>query len=118
MVVVKRWVVPLLLCGLCFPSALSAQRIQVEAEDFINFHDLGLTPIFADESLLRGLDFAGEWTEYQASGIYDLGTRSILIKVWGTEYVQYHLQVTVSPEHMATSETVDVFFTGKGTCGS
>ena len=108
----------LFLCISLLPSAARAQRIQVEAENFINFHDLGGTPILADGALLRGLDFEGEWTEYQVSDIYDLGTRSILIIVWGTQYVQYHLQVTVTPENMATSETVDVIFVGKGNCGT
>ncbi len=108
----------LFLCISLLPSAARAQRIQVEAENFINFHDLGGTPILADGALLRGLDFEGEWTEYQVSDIYDLGTRSILIIVWGTQYVQYHLQVTVTPENMVTSETVDVIFFGKGNCGT
>jgi hypothetical protein len=94
------------------------QRITKEAEDYIDSHNIAGSAITADANYLYGVDIPGEWTEYQITGITDFGTRTIFIKLWGALNVAYHLQVIVTPETMAVSDTVDVFFTGLGSCGA
>ena len=114
----KVWIALPLLCILAFPSVSSAERILVQAENYSSYYNLLGGDIYRDEFRVYGIDYPGEWTEYLVSGVVVLGTRSVTLRAWGDLGVQYHLQVSVTPENETVGEAVDIFFIGRGRCGS
>lgn len=114
----KMWIATLMLCLLVIPSASSAERILVQAEDYGSFYNLYGGDIYADDYRIYGIDYPGEWAEYNVSGVIDLGSRMVSVRVWGDLNVQYHLQISVTPENETVPQTIDVYFVGRGRCGS
>lgn len=110
----------LLLLAAARVGTADAQVITIETEWFIDSHDTGGTPIgiLADAGcsgglLLIGLDRTDEWTSYdvpvEAPGVY-----APRIVCRGNAGVDYHMQLTLSPDTLGGSQTVDFFFTGIG----
>ena len=114
----KRWIALPLLCILAFPSVSSAERILVQAETYSSYYNIYGGDIYSDEFRVYGLDYPGEWTEYLVSDVVVLGTRSVSVRVWGDLNVQYHIQVSVTPEDETVGQVIDIFFVGRGRCGS
>lgn len=100
------------------PSFACAIDIFVQAEDYRFSHDIALDPIQSYQSLLYGLDYAGEWTQYelQATGF---GTYGVTMRCWGEANVPYRLQlVTIPADVDGIPQTINFDFIGKGNCGS
>ena len=117
-ITMRMCIAPLMLCLLVLPSASSAERILVEAEDYSSFYNIYGGDIYTDDYRIYGIDYPGEWAEYNVSSVIDLGSRMVAVRVWGDLNVQYHLQVSVTPENEVIAQTIDVYFVGKGRCGS
>ncbi len=99
--------------------SVSAERVQIEAENYLAFHDTansGMAKVPASCSggaLLAGLDSAGEWTEYEVAiehdGLYALGVlcRGDL----GTDYI---LLLAFSSDQGGEDQTTQLQFSGVG----
>ena len=102
----------------CAPSFACALDLYVQAEAFASFNELGYDPIQSYQSLLYGLDYVGEWTQYDVPAT-SFGTYSVTIRCWGNANVPYHLQlVTIPGDVDGIPQTIDFEFIGKGNCGS
>ncbi|MCK4350278.1 MAG: hypothetical protein KAX13_05430, partial [Candidatus Krumholzibacteria bacterium] len=73
------------------PVSVRSETIKVEAEAFVDFYESGLYyPIRGVLLRLEGLDYPGEWTEYNMN-VSAYGTYSFLMLCWGDFNVPYHL---------------------------
>ena len=97
-----------------------AQVVTVEAEWYDDSHDIGGTPIgilpdtgCSGGLLLVGLDLADEWTSYDVS-IDPTGVYAPRIVCRGNTGVDYHFRLTLVPDTLGASQTVDFHYTGIG----
>ena len=92
-----------------------AADVSIQAENFINYNNISGLNIQESGNLLFGLDVAGEWTGYNYS-ISSFGTRSAVMYARGTDGINYHLRLTLTPTGGGEQVTVDFQFTGSR-CG-
>ena len=99
------------------PAQVRSETIRVEAEDFVDFYESGLYDLIHVYLLrLEGLDYPGEWTEYDMN-VSAYGTYSFLMLCWGDYNVPYHLKLYLTPAAGGITQTIDIEFTGKGCVG-
>lgn len=96
------------------PIQVRSETIRVEAEDFVGFYESGLYDLIHVYLLrLEGLDYPGEWTEYDMK-VSAYGTYSFLLLCWGDGGVPYHLQLHLTPALGGETQTIDINFIGEG----
>lgn len=98
----------------------ASQVIVIEAEDYADSLDIGGVPIGPQEGsgcsggfILIGLDVPDEWVAYDVTvdtpGVY-------APRLWsrGDYGVDYHMQLTFTPDSGGCGQTADYYFTGAG----
>lgn len=112
-----RPIITVLIAAVSFlpvPDPIRAATITVEAEDFIAFYESGQYDLINEYlNRLVGLDYPGEWTEYEMN-VPAFGTYSIIMLCWGDYNVPYHLRLYVTPALGGDTQTIDFEFLGKG----
>ena len=99
------------------PASVRSETLKVEAEAFVDFYESGQYLLIREYLLrLEGLDFPGEWTDYNMN-VSAYGTYSFLILCWGDFNVPYHLRLHLTPILGGTTQTIDINFLGKGCFG-
>jgi hypothetical protein len=99
------------------PCAARAADVFVQAESFVNSHNVEPEEIRGEGGVLLGLDSPGEWAEFQVV-VPTFGTYAVTMRCWGAVNVPYHFRIAMLPVHGEDDpETIDVSFTGKGNCG-
>lgn len=97
-----------------------AQVITIEAEWYAESHDIGGIPIGIQTDsgcsggmFLVGLDIGDEWTTYDVS-VDTAGVYAPRLVCRGSVDVEYHLRLTLVPDTLGGSQTIDFFYTGIG----
>ncbi len=99
------------------PVSVRSETIKVEAEAYVDYYESGLYKLISKYLLrLEGLDYPGEWTEYNIN-VSAYGTYSFLMLCWGDFNVPYHLKLHVTPALVGVTQTIDINFLGKGCYG-
>ena len=99
------------------PVSVRSETIKVEAEAFVDFYESGLYELISGVLLrLEGLDYPGEWTEYNMN-VSAYGTYSFLMLCWGDFNVPYHLRLHLTPALGGVTQTIEINFLGKGCFG-
>ena len=98
------------------PSAGHAVAIYVQAEDFLSSYNVLPEEIRADGTVLKGLDCAEEWTEYELM-VPTFGTYMIQMRCWGNLNVPYRFDL-IALGGDGSTQTIQFSYTGKGSCGS
>ena len=98
----------------------TAQVISIETEWYDDSYDTGGIPIgiqldsgCSGGMFLVGLDLAGEWTSYDVS-VDPIGFYAPRIVCRGNVGVEYHFQLTFTPDSLGAPQTIDFFYTGIG----
>lgn len=97
-------------------GSASAWAIRVEAEYFVAAHNIVPNDITVSNGVLYGLDYGGEWTQYTIPAV-PAGAYAASMRCWGILYTPYHMQLVLESPPWDT-QTVDLRFTGLGTCGA
>jgi hypothetical protein len=97
-----------------------AIRHLIEAETFTASNDIEYEIIRAalgdgcsGQMMLMGLDFPGEWVEYDVT-FSAFGTWSVGVRARGDLGVAYTLRFTFTGTQSGTSTSYDVYYTGRG----
>ena len=93
-------------------AALGAEAL-VQASTYVLSHDIAYDPITRANSLLNGLDYAGEWVTYQLPAL-PFGTYQVTLKGWGEAGVEYHLDLVTMPVQGEEPQTIHLVFNGLG----
>lgn len=101
------------LAGLLIPASVFAQISTLQAETFTDSHDIAYAVIQSAGSILLGLDYPGEWTEYQL-GLSKFGEYSVHLTIKGDDRVPYELSLTLA-DISGNAQTCDFTFVGVGT---
>jgi hypothetical protein len=114
-----RILIPLLFLTLV-AAPTSAEQIVVEAEDFIDFYDIGFNPIMQYTAgiyvTLMGPDYPGEWVEYTLP-VTAYGSYSFSMLCWGDDGVKYLLNIYFMPDSGGEIQSITASFTGAGCFG-
>ena len=102
----------LLVLGL---AAFPAAAFRIEAESYTAAYNIAPDDIFVSAGVLYGLDYPAEWTRYELAPTAP-GAYAVTLLCWGALYTPYRLQVVLESPPAAT-QTIDLQFTGHGTCG-
>jgi hypothetical protein len=102
-----------LLC----PRVAGAVSVYVEAESFVQSYNIEPENVRADGTVLRGLDYPGEWAEYQAA-FTAFGTYAFTMRCWGNLNALYSFRLTTMPTQGEEPQTFNLNYIGRGTCGS
>ncbi|UCG52139.1 MAG: hypothetical protein JSW58_00875 [Candidatus Latescibacterota bacterium] len=118
--VCRRFVTLVTAVALLIPAAVLAQVLEIEAEEFTAHNDLAGMAIqswpgsgCSGGFILIGLDFTGEWTEYDVS-VSAFGYYSLSLKCIGELNQPYSLRMVFTPVGEGTEQVVDFSFIGKG----
>lgn len=106
----------LLLAVLFVPGAAGAEDVVIFAKDYIDSHDIGLEPIGVRSGWLVGLDYPGEWTEYQFS-LSGFGTNRAELHAMGQLGIQFHIRIILTGAQSGNEQRVDFIFYGRGFSG-
>ena len=105
---------------LTLESSAGAERVLVDNEDFTDSHDLAFDSIHTLVSsschggfMLVGLDYAGEWVEYDLT-ISSFGSWATGLVCRGDSSVHYTLQLKVTGTVSGASQTIDIVYNGLG----
>lgn len=100
-------------CLLCLvvPATISSQIITVEAESFTASQNAGAQLIRMVNFYLYGLDFSGDWTEYNIE-CNSYGQYSPQIRIRGADGESYKFRLTVTAGVLGDTQTYDVSFVG------
>jgi hypothetical protein len=98
------------------PCLAWASEVYVQAEDFTSSYNVMPENIRADGGVLLGLDYAGEWAEFQVAAA-PFGTYSVTLRCWGNLNVPYHFHLVTLPVQGEEPQTIEISYTGKGSCG-
>jgi len=96
-------------------GAAPVGALRIEAESFALTHNIAPDPITVSAGVLYGLDFENEWARYSVQPVLP-GAYAVQLKCWGLLNYPYHMQVVLESAPGST-QTVDLQFTGRGTCG-
>ncbi len=99
------------------PCLARAIDVYVQAESFTSSSNISYENIRAYETVLLGLDYPGEWAEFQvpASGF---GTYLLSMRCWGNLGSPYLFHLVTKPVAGEEPQTIALSFAGKGYCGS
>jgi hypothetical protein len=107
-----------LLATAAGPTA--SQVIVIEAEDYADSLDIGGVPIGPQEGsgcsggfILIGLDVPDEWVSYDVT-VDTPGVYAPRLCCRGDYGVEYHMQLTFTPDSVGEAQTVDFHYTGTG----
>ncbi len=115
---VKRLIVIVGFILASTPSLACAIQVVVQAEQYTSANDIAYVPIQPNISYLEGLDYPGEWTQYQLQTT-GFGTYQVTLKCWGALNVSYHLQLVTMPvQGDNPAQTIGFSFIGRGSCGA
>lgn len=89
----------------------------VQAENFIGSYNILPDAIAASSGVLVGLDAAGEWAQFQLFTA-EFGTFSVTMRCWGTLNVPYRFNLVSVPDEGESEQTIQLSYTGKGSCGA
>ena len=104
----------LLLCLAAGPA--SAKDSYFQAESYENSHNIAFQNFVTVNGWLQGLDYPGEWVTYTLE-TDEFGTAMPQLLLMGEENIDYHVQVTLTPNDFVGQQTVDFFFRGHGCSG-
>ena len=100
--------------SMIFPRIASSQDILVYASEYSDSLDLSGDPIGSNLlGWMTGLDYPGEWVEYDISP-ESYGTFEIRLSARGEDSVQYHLELTVTNILSGVEQVVPFDFMGAG----
>lgn len=109
----KRFVVIAFLLSLAAAPPSRSASVYTQAESFVAYNEIQYTAISVYSTLLRGLDYPGEWVEYRVSAPA-YGTYTVQLRCWGELNVDYHLHLVTLPVAGEEPQTIDIDFTGLG----
>jgi hypothetical protein len=98
------------------PSIARAIDVRVEAEDFTSSYNIQPENIRADGGALKGLDWEGEWAEFQVAAAA-FGTYTVTLRCWGNANVPYHFHLVTLPVQGEDPQTIEISYIGLGNCG-
>jgi hypothetical protein len=113
----KRITTLVFIVIMLYPCLARAISVVVQAEDFSNSCNIEPENIRSDNSILKGLDCAGEWTQYKLE-VTAFGTYSFTVRCWGDSNVEYKFRLTTAPIEGEEPQSIEFRYTGKGSCGS
>ena len=113
----KKLIASIAIAFIFVPCLASAVSNIIQAENFTQSHNIAPEEIATGTGVLVGLDAAGEWVEFQLF-TSEFGTYSVTMKCWGTLNVPYKFNLVTVPPEGQSSQTIQLNFTGKGSCGS
>jgi len=118
-----RWTLFALLCSavvatllLPAPPAARAGTLRVEAESYVDSHNIVPDDLHVVDGILYGLDYDGEWTRYALPAL-EPGRYSIVLKCWGALGTPYKLHLTLD-NPPRSPQMIELSFTGRGACGT
>ena len=105
--------IPFVTCLLCLviPASVFSQIITVEAESFTTSQNAGAQLIRMVNFYLYGLDFPGDWAEYNIE-CDSYGQYSPQIRIRGAEGESYEFRLTVTADVSGDTQSYDVSFVG------
>lgn len=98
------------------PFPARAIDVFVQAEDFTTSNNIMPDNIHADGGALMGLDYAGEWAQFQVAAA-TFGTYTVTMRCWGNLNVPYHFHLHIMPVFGEEPQSIEISYTGKGYCG-
>jgi hypothetical protein len=98
------------------PGFARAIDVYVQAEDFTSSNNIMPENIRADGGSLLGLDYAGEWAEFQVAAA-TFGTYAVTMRCWGNLNVPYHFHLAILPVQGGEPQQIEISYIGKGFCG-
>jgi hypothetical protein len=99
------------------PCLAGATDVYVQAESFTDFNNIMPENIRAYNGSLLGLDYPGEWAEFQVS-VSTFGTYLLSVRVWGEANTPYLFHLKTRPIRGEDPQTITISFAGRGYCGS
>jgi len=99
------------------PCPARAIDVYVQAESFTSSFDSMPENIRAYNGSLLGLDYAGEWAEFQVPASA-FGTYLLSMRCWGNENAPYLFHLVTRPVAGEEPQTITLSFAGRGYCGS
>ncbi len=94
-------------------GGIQGEDILIKASEYTSSYNISGNPISGSQGYLTGLDFEGEWVEYQISP-REFGTSNAELSVVGELYISYELKLTLIPEGVMDSQNIYYEFTGNG----
>jgi hypothetical protein len=98
------------------PSVARGVDVFVYAEDFTSSYNIMPENIRGEGGALLGLDYAGEWAEFQVSAA-TFGTYTVTLRCWGNANRPYHFHLVTMPVRGEDPQTIEISYTGLGYCG-
>jgi hypothetical protein len=98
------------------PVAAQGAAIRLEAESYVLAYDIAPDDIEVRNGILYGLDYPGEWTQYELVTTRQ-GAHAVAMLCWGETNFPYHLRLVLDDPPGAT-QAIDLRFVGRGTCGA
>jgi len=99
------------------PSLALGVDVSVQAEDFTSSYNIMPENIRGEGGALLGLDYAGEWAEFQVAAA-TFGTYTVTMRCWGNLNVPYHFHLHILPVQGEEPQTIEISYIGKGFCGA
>ena len=99
------------------PCPARAIDVYVQAERFTSSYNIMPENIRAYETALLGLDYPGEWAEFQVP-VTGFGTYLLSMRCWGNLNSPYLFHLVTKPVQGEDPQTITLSFAGKGYCGS
>ena len=101
---------------MALPLPVSAEDVSIAAADTICTHNISMMPITVSNGWVRGMDFTGEWVEYQFT-ISGFGVNESNIVAMGTIGVPFSVRMILTGSVTHTVQTINFNFTGSGFLG-
>ena len=101
---------------LLLPAAAWALTIHLEAVNYTSSFNAGGDGIRAVNGALSGLDYPGDYVCYNLKPT-SFGFYGVTIRCWGVNGYPYEMQLIIEDIDQ-NAQVVDIYFVGKGTCGS
>lgn len=98
------------------PVAAQGATIRLEAESYVLAYDIAPDYIEVRDGVLYGLDYPGEWTQYELVTT-QRGAHAVVMRCWGETNFPYHLQLVLD-DPPGAPQAIDLRFVGRGTCGA
>ena len=99
------------------PRPARAIDTYVQAESFTSSYNIMPENIRAENGSLLGLDYAGEWAEFQVP-VSAFGTYLLSMRCWGNLNSPYLFHLVTMPVAGEDPQTITLSFAGRGYCGS
>jgi hypothetical protein len=99
------------------PCLAGATDTYVQAESFTNSYNILPENIRAYNGSLVGIDYHGEWAEFQVS-VPAFGTYQLSLRVWGEANTPYLFYLKTRPIRGEDPQTITISYAGMGFPGS